>query len=100
MYYSYKLVKLLLTTFVFLQFDGRIEGFEKYIESVFGPGGIYQQKEVNAVLESLRPKRKVGTSKLNSGKLQMLDEQFDAGSRFTDEPEVSAFNPIFFLSKI
>ncbi len=74
-----------------MQFDGRMEGFEHYIESLFGPGGLYHQKEVGYILESLRSKIKVTPSSPNqpdAGKLKVMGEQFDAASRFTDEPEV------------
>ncbi|XP_057368025.1 uncharacterized protein LOC130689027 [Daphnia carinata] len=77
--------------------DGRIESFERYIESLFGPGGLYPQKEVGYLLEGLRSKQKTSPSlnQLDAGKLQMMDAQFDAGSRFKDEPEMSLSMKIF-----
>jgi hypothetical protein len=42
-------------------------------------------------LGGLRSKRKVSPSSPNQpddGKLKVMDEQFDAASRFADEPEV------------
>ena len=68
-----------------------MEGFELYIESLFGPSGLYHQKEVGYILQGLRSKRKVNQTSPNqpdAGKLQVMEEQFDAASRFKDEPEV------------
>lgn len=93
-------------SFIF-QIDGRMEGFERYVESLFGPGGLYPQKEVGYLLEGLRSKRKTSPlNQLDAGKLQMMDEQFDASSRFKDEPEVNCkrkryieFLPVIFLNR-
>ena len=71
-----------------MQLDGRFEGFENYFESLFGPGGIYQQKELGSLLQSLRSKRKVNPVGLNSNKLIAMDKQFNAANHFTDDPEV------------
>ena len=71
-----------------LQIDGRFEGFERYIESLFGPGGVYHQKEIGHILKSLRSKRKAQPVGLSASKLEAIDKQFDAKSRFNDEPEV------------
>lgn len=90
-YYTWKRfywIKNFLNWLIYLQFDGRFEGFEHYVESLFGPGGPYQQKEIGYLLEGLRPKRKATPSTLNSGKLSTMDKQFDAGSHFSNEPEV------------
>ena len=68
--------------------DGRFEGFEHYFESLFGPGGMYQQKELDHLLQGLRAKRKVNPTGLNYNKLNAMDKQFNAAIHFSDEPEV------------
>lgn len=78
-----------------LQIDGRFEGFERYVESLFGPGGVYHQKEIGHILKSLRPKRKAQPVGLSASKLEAIDKQFNAKSRLDDEPEVICY---FFLS--
>ena len=81
-----------------MKFDGRIEGFESYLQSLFGPGGSYHHKEIGYLLENLRPKRKINPSKLNTAKLQAIDNQFNADSRYKVEPKVRAsFNSVFFV---
>jgi len=71
-----------------MQMEGRMEGFERYIESLFQSGGIYEQDGVSSVLRSLRPKRRAHPPGLNAEKLKAMDEQFDAASHFRDEPQV------------
>lgn len=75
-----------------------MEGFERYIESLFGPGGVYHQDEMQSVLQSLRPKRRVHPPGLNSEKLDAMDQQFDAASHFQDEPQVTSSFLFFFNS--
>ena len=73
-----------------------MEGFERYIESLFGPGGVYDdQGGVGNILGSLlqRPKRRAHPPGLNSEKLSAMDQQFDAASHFRDEPQVTAPPP-------
>ena len=41
-----------------MQVGGRAEGFEKYIESIFGEDGLYPEEHVEAVLKGIHQKPK------------------------------------------
>lgn len=71
-----------------LQLEGRVEGFEHYVESLFGPGGLYEQKELKGLLQGLRSKRRTHLHGTSSDKLAAMDKQFNAASHFLDEPQV------------
>ncbi|GBN12727.1 Apolipophorin, partial [Araneus ventricosus] len=60
------------------QIDGRMEGLEHVVESFFGPGGYFPQKNIAKIL---REKRSVDNNKLN-----LIDSQFNQHYRNPHQP--------------
>ncbi|CAL1268821.1 unnamed protein product [Larinioides sclopetarius] len=60
------------------QIDGRMEGLEQIVESFFGPGGYFPQKNIAKIL---REKRSVDNNKLN-----LIDSQFNQHYKNPHQP--------------
>jgi Domain of unknown function (DUF1943) len=63
-----------------LEVDGRFQGFENTVESLFGPGGMYHQNDIRNVFQNLRVKRKVpppSYSGLNMQKFESMSQHFN-----------------------
>lgn len=68
--------------------NARFEGLENAVESIFGPNGIYHQKDIGLLLEGLRQKRKVNSLGSNQEKLRTMGQKFSGSAHNRDEPEV------------
>ncbi|GFQ98349.1 vitellogenin [Trichonephila clavata] len=69
------------------QIDGRLEGLEHVVESFFGPGGYFPQKNIAKIL---REKRSVDNNKLN-----LIDSQFGKHLKTPQEPYGSVDVKVF-----
>ncbi|GFT71844.1 vitellogenin [Nephila pilipes] len=69
------------------QIDGRLEGLEYVVESFFGPGGYFPQKNIAKIL---REKRSVDNNKLN-----LIDSQFGKHLQNPQEPYGSVDVKVF-----
>ena len=82
------------------EMDSRFEGFERAVESMFGPGGRFLNNDlfgnfmqINDDDNKQRRKRDASNqqqqrSPLNSQKIDDMDRQFDAREHFPLDPEV------------
>lgn len=64
---------LLDNSFNFLDFGGELSGIESFIESYFGEGGYFGNKDILKVLQSLRPKRNI----IHDDKIQEFQKMYD-----------------------
>ena len=73
-----------------LDLGARFEGFEPFVESLFGPDGLYPDETLQKAMKSMRSERSSDQSSLNQ-----LMTVFDAKSQIPQQPRADVYIRIF-----
>ncbi|XP_023229314.1 uncharacterized protein LOC111629660 [Centruroides sculpturatus] len=83
-------VDVLGSTVNLFEIGGRLEHVEKIVERLFGPKGYFSQSSMSKIVKNWRQKRAVSDNKIGE-----LTDQFDAKTRFNEDPYASMYLKIF-----